>query len=73
MLQNRRADLLADAAAGRGQNADELARLYLERAYGLLQDDYRAVQGVEDRIKQLIGNESLTAQDEGSGSTENSG
>lgn len=57
MPENRKADLLADAAADSGPNAEELARLYLERAYGLLKEDYRAVQGVEDRIKQLTGSE----------------
>ena len=57
MPDNRRVDLLAEAAAGRGANAEELARLYVERAYGLLQEDYRAVKGVEDRIKQLTGDE----------------
>ncbi len=82
MPENRRTDLLADAASGKGPNAEELARLYLERAYGLLQEDYRAVQGVEDRIKALTGGDlrSLSpepsdrpAEDAGSGSTENSG
>lgn len=57
MPDNRRADLLADAAAGRGPDAEELARLYVERAYGLLREDYRAVKGVEDRIRQLTGTE----------------
>lgn len=57
MPENRRADLLADAAAGRGPNADQLARLYLERAYGLLKEDYRAVKGADDQIKQLTGGE----------------
>lgn len=57
MPENRRADLLADAAAGDGPNAEQLARLYLERAYGLLREDYRAVQGAEDQIKQLTGEE----------------
>ncbi len=53
--ENRRADLLADAAAARGAKAEQLARLYLERAYGLLREDYRAVQGVEEQIKELTG------------------
>ena len=57
MPENRRVDLLADAAAGRGANAEELARLYVQRAYGLLQEDYRAVKGVEDRIRHLTGND----------------
>lgn len=60
MPDNRRSDLLADAAAGRGPNAEELSRLYVERAYGLLQEDYRAVQGVEDKIREITGGE-LTA------------
>lgn len=55
--ENRRANLLADAAAERGARAEQLARLYLERAYGLLREDYRAVQGVEDQIKELTGGE----------------
>lgn len=55
MPENRRTDLLADAAAGSGPNAEELARLYLDRAYSLLREDYRAVKGAEDRIKQLTG------------------
>lgn len=66
--QNRRADLLADAAAGRGPNAEELARLYVERAYGLFQEDYRAVKGVEDRIKQLTGGELSAGPDTGQSS-----
>ncbi len=69
MPENRRADLLADAAAGSGPNAEELARLYLDRAYGLLREDYRAVQGVEDKINQLTGTDSPGS----SGSTENPG
>jgi hypothetical protein len=55
--KNRRIDLLVDAAAGRGPNADELARLYMERAYGLFREDYRKVKAVEDRIKELTGGE----------------
>lgn len=73
MPENRRADLLAEAAAGRGPNAEELARLYLERAYGLLQEDYRAVQGVEDRINQLTGNDAATGPESSSGTSENPG
>lgn len=59
MPENRRADLLADAAAGRGPNAEQLVRLYLERAYGLLKEDYRAVQGAEDQIKALSDRDNL--------------
>lgn len=79
MPDNRRVDLLAEAAAGRGPNAEELARLYVERAYGLLQEDYRTVKGVEDRIKQITGNEiparsdggAAKGPDAGSGAPEN--
>lgn len=59
MPENRRADLLADAAAGRGPNAEQLVRLYLERAYALLKEDYRAVQGAEVQIKQLTEQDDL--------------
>lgn len=71
--ENRKADLLADAAAGRGPNADELARLYLERAYGLLREDYRRVKGVEDRIKELTGGELSAGPDTTSGGLDNPG
>ena len=70
---NRRADLLADAAAGRGPNADDLARLYLERAYGLLREDYRRVKSVEDRIKELTGGELSAGPDTTSGGLDNPG
>jgi hypothetical protein len=70
---NRKPELLADAAAGRGRHADELARLYLERAYGLLREDYRRVKGVEDRIKELTGGELSAGPDTTSGGTDNPG
>ena len=73
MPDNRRADLLADAAAGSGPDAEQLARLYLERAYGLLREDYRAVQGAEDQIKQLTGADSFGGPKDESGSTEDPG
>lgn len=68
MPKNRRIDLLADAAAGRGPHADELARLYLERAYGLFKEEYRQVKTVEDRIKELTGGELSAGPDTGNGS-----
>ena len=73
MPDNRRVDLLAEAAAGRGPNAEELARLYVERAYGLLQEDYRTVKGVEDRIKQITGNEIPARSDGGAAKGPNTG
>ena len=68
--QNRRVDLLADAAAGRGPHADELARLYLDRAFGLYREDYRHVKTVEDRIRELTGGELSAGPDTGRGSTD---
>ncbi len=68
MPENRRTDQLADAAASRSPNAEQLARLYLERAYGLLKEDYLAVKGAEEQIEQLTsGNEGASdpAQDPG--------
>jgi hypothetical protein len=71
MPDNRRVDLLAEAAAGRGPNAEELARLYVERAYGLLQEDYRSVKGVEGRIRLLTGSELPARPDSDSGAPDN--
>ena len=68
MPDNRQTDRLADAAASRSPNAEQLARLYLERAYGLLKEDYLAVKGAEDQIERITGTDdsgSSIAQDPG--------
>lgn len=50
---NRQIDRLADAAADTSPRASELAQLYVERAYGLMQEDYLRVQTLDDRISAL--------------------
>ena len=52
---NRRIDLLVGAATGSDAESPELTGLFLERAYGLFREDYRAVKSVEDQIRALAG------------------
>ncbi len=53
MPDNRQIDRLADASISLASHASELAQLYLERAYGLLQEDYIKVQSLDKRIAAL--------------------
>jgi hypothetical protein len=51
--ENRQIALLADAAISAQSTGAKLAQLYLERAYGLLREDYRRVQAVEEQIREI--------------------
>ena len=53
MPDNRQIGQLADASISPAPRASELAQLYLERAYGLLQEDYIKVQSLDRRIAAL--------------------
>ncbi|MBM3957570.1 MAG: hypothetical protein FJ313_05910 [Gemmatimonadetes bacterium] len=52
MPPNRRAERLIELASDPSPKAAYLAQLYLERAYGLLREDYLRVKALDERITQ---------------------
>jgi hypothetical protein len=51
--ENRRIDLLLNAALDRHPDAAQRAQLYLERAFAMYREDYTRVHTIEQEIKQL--------------------
>ncbi|MDP6668196.1 MAG: hypothetical protein QF357_12515 [Dehalococcoidia bacterium] len=51
--ENRRIDLLVDAALDTGPDSAKLAQLYLDRAYAMYREDYTRVHVIEQEISTL--------------------
>ncbi|MBT3995620.1 MAG: hypothetical protein HOF01_07455 [Chloroflexi bacterium] len=52
---NRRIDLLIEAATEGGENSAKKAQLYLERAFAMYREDYTRVHTIEQEIQSLSG------------------
>ena len=52
--QNRQVDRLIYAAKDTSSESPKIASLYLERAYSLFKEDYRAVKAAEETIQSII-------------------
>jgi hypothetical protein len=53
--ENRRIDLLIEAATGNSEDSSKRAQLYLERAFAMYREDYTRVHVIEQEIQTLGG------------------